>query len=49
LLDFEEILMVIVVMGVAGSGKSLIGESLAARLAWQYADADSYHPPANVE
>jgi gluconokinase len=39
----------IVVMGVAGSGKSTIGSMLARRLDWEFADADSFHPAANVE
>ncbi len=38
----------IVVMGVSGSGKSTIGEVLAKRLSLAYADADDFHPPANV-
>lgn len=38
----------IVVMGVAGSGKSTVGAALAERLGWQFRDADSFHPPANV-
>src|SRR5690349_5859499 len=38
----------IVVMGVAGSGKTTIGSALAARLGLPYADADDLHPPANV-
>ena len=41
--------LVIVVMGVAGSGKSTIGSMLARRLDWQFADANSFHPAANVE
>jgi carbohydrate kinase (thermoresistant glucokinase family) len=41
--------MMIVVMGVAGSGKSTIGSMLARRLDWEFADADSFHPAANVE
>jgi gluconokinase len=41
--------MVIVIMGVAGAGKTTIGELLAARLGWQFADADAYHSAANVE
>lgn len=41
--------MVVLVMGVSGSGKTTIGESLAARLGCEFADADDYHPPANVE
>lgn len=40
---------VIVVMGVAGSGKSTIGTLLARRLDWAFADADSFHPASNVE
>jgi len=39
----------IVVMGVAGSGKTTIGEKLAERLGWTYEDADKFHPRANVE
>ncbi|HEY6794674.1 MAG TPA: gluconokinase [Kineosporiaceae bacterium] len=39
----------IIVMGVAGCGKSTIGQLLADRLGLPYAEADSFHPPANVE
>jgi gluconokinase len=39
----------IIVMGVSGSGKSTIGAKLAIALGWSYEDADSFHPPANVE
>jgi gluconokinase len=42
-------LCAIVVMGVAGSGKSTIGEKLAERLDWTYEDGDRFHPRANVE
>jgi len=35
-------------MGVSGSGKSTIGESLAERLGWPYEDADTFHPASNV-
>ncbi len=38
----------IIVMGVSGSGKSTIGALLAEALGWPFADADSFHPPANV-
>jgi gluconokinase len=40
--------MVIVVMGVAGSGKSTVGKALAAALGWPFVDADDHHPPANI-
>jgi len=41
--------MVIVVMGVTGSGKTTIGNLLAARLRWEFADADDFHSSANKE
>jgi gluconokinase len=41
--------MVVLVMGVAGSGKTTIGTELARRLGWVFADADDYHPAANRE
>jgi carbohydrate kinase (thermoresistant glucokinase family) len=40
--------VILVVMGVSGSGKSTVGELLAKRLGWPFLDADEYHPPANV-
>lgn len=39
---------VIVVMGVAGSGKTTVGSALAERLGVEYAEADAFHPPANI-
>lgn len=39
---------VIVVMGVAGTGKTTVGALLAGRLGWPYAEADDFHPAANV-
>jgi len=41
--------MVIVLMGVSGSGKTTVGTRLADRLGWTFADGDDFHPPANVE
>jgi gluconokinase len=38
----------LVVMGVSGSGKSTVSESLAARLGWVYEDGDRFHPVSNV-
>lgn len=40
--------MVILIMGVAGSGKTTVGEKLAATLGWKFLDADEVHPPANI-
>ena len=40
---------VIVVMGVSGCGKSTVGARLAERLGWNFAEADLFHPPANIE
>lgn len=39
---------IVVVMGVAGSGKSSIGAALAARHGWAFLEGDDLHPPANV-
>lgn len=39
---------VVVVMGVAGAGKSTIGALVAAKLGIPYAEADDFHPPANI-
>ncbi|MDT4892920.1 MAG: gluconokinase [Pseudonocardiales bacterium] len=39
---------VLVIMGVSGSGKSTIGQALAHRLGWSFADADDLHPPENI-
>ncbi len=36
-------------MGPAGSGKSTVGERLAAQLGWKFADGDSFHPAVNIE
>ncbi|MGA6161838.1 gluconokinase [Amycolatopsis magusensis] len=40
---------VIVVMGVAGAGKSTVGAALAERFGVEYAEADAFHPASNIE
>ncbi len=41
--------MVIILIGVAGSGKTTVGRILAARLGCEFHDADDLHPPQNLE
>ena len=38
----------IVVMGISGSGKSTVADSLVRRLGWPFAEGDEFHPPENV-
>lgn len=39
----------VVVMGVSGSGKTVVGKALAKRLGWRFADGDTFHPPENIQ
>jgi gluconokinase len=39
---------IVLLMGVAGSGKTTVGRELARTLGWSFADADNFHPSANV-
>lgn len=41
--------MIIVLMGVSGSGKTTVGKLLANQLGWDFVEADDFHPPANIE
>jgi len=41
--------MIVVVMGVAGSGKSTVGSLLARRLGWRFIEADDYHSRSEIE
>ena len=36
--------MIIILMGVSGSGKTTIGERLAQSLGWPFYDGDQFHP-----
>jgi len=38
----------VVVMGISGSGKTTIATALAERLGWTFAEADEFHPEANI-
>ncbi len=40
--------LVVLLMGVAGSGKTTVGLQLAKELGWSFRDADDFHPPENV-
>ena len=40
--------MILVVMGVAGSGKTTVARMLAERLGWRFQEGDALHPAANV-
>ncbi|HXP21969.1 MAG TPA: gluconokinase [Streptosporangiaceae bacterium] len=40
--------MIVIVAGVSGSGKSTVGQALADRLSWTFADGDSMHPASSI-
>jgi gluconokinase len=40
--------MVIVLMGVSGSGKTTVGRILASELGWTFLEGDDFHPAENV-
>ena len=40
--------MVIILMGVSGSGKTTISQRLARALGWPFYDGDQFHPRANI-
>ncbi len=41
--------MIVILMGVAGSGKTTVGGLLAKALGWEFLDADRFHPRPNIE
>lgn len=40
---------IIIVMGVSGSGKTTLAENLAKVMGWDHAEADEFHPQANID
>ncbi len=40
--------MVVIVMGVSGSGKSTVGAAAAARLGWKFVEGDAFHTAGNI-
>jgi gluconokinase len=48
-LEQERARVILVVMGVVGSGKTTIGQLLAQEVGWQFADADDFHPQENLD
>jgi gluconokinase len=45
----NDAVVIVLLMGTAGSGKTTVGELLASQLGWEFADGDSFHSPANIE
>jgi gluconokinase len=40
--------VIVIVIGVSGSGKTTVGRALGTLLGWSFLDADDYHPEANI-
>ena len=41
--------MIVIIFGVAGAGKTTIGELLATELGWKFIEADDFHPQTNID
>jgi gluconokinase len=41
--------VILILMGVAGAGKTTVGRALADRLGWPFIEADDFHPAPNIE
>ncbi len=42
-------LLVVLIMGVSGAGKTTVGRRLAEVVGWRFVEGDDFHPAANVE
>ena len=40
--------LIVLIMGVAGTGKTTVGQALADSIGWDFRDADDFHPPSNI-
>jgi gluconokinase len=40
--------VILIVIGVSGSGKTSVGQDLGTLMGWSFLDADDYHPEANI-
>ncbi len=52
IIHIEEVgsaILIVIIMGVSGSGKTEIGSRLAQRLDWSFEDADDYHSSENKQ
>ena len=41
--------MIIILMGISGSGKTTVGRLLAERLGWRFYEGDDFHPQVNID
>lgn len=41
--------MILILMGVSGSGKTTIGQHLDRQLGWRFYEGDDFHPAANLQ
>ncbi len=41
--------MILIIMGVTGTGKTTVGHLLVAKTGWEFAEGDDFHSKSNVE